>query len=215
MGQQAQCGNYRPKVSPGNNYISFHGRASETKTRPAAGYLRGLDLFFVFFQVWHLNPQWLEPDFPDWGSRFSIVKLLWKSRWDFSLLLSWLLCSPVRPSAWTAVQLSMRCLLIPFLFCLSFHVLCRLQHGGADPGWSHQHRYQTSQLLWEARGWQLPRWVSASVQSCGFKQRCIKFPFFTQGNQSIMEAVQPNKMYLLQPFTSHLLGQCHYPLTGP
>lgn len=49
MGQQARCTNYRPKVGPGNNYISFHGRASETKTRSPAGYLRGLDLSFCIF----------------------------------------------------------------------------------------------------------------------------------------------------------------------
>lgn len=66
MGQQSRCSNYRPKVGPGNNYISFHGQAPEAKTRSPAGYLRGLDPFFLFFQVWHLNPWRLEADFPDW-----------------------------------------------------------------------------------------------------------------------------------------------------
>lgn len=50
-GQQPPCRNYRPKVSLGSNYISFHGQAYETKTRPPAGYLRGRDICVFFFRV--------------------------------------------------------------------------------------------------------------------------------------------------------------------
>lgn len=50
-GQQPPRGNYRPKVRLGNNYISFHGRAYETKTGPPARYSRGGRLFYSFDQV--------------------------------------------------------------------------------------------------------------------------------------------------------------------
>ncbi len=138
------------QIGPENNYISFHGQASETKTRPPAGYLRGLVPFFVFFQVWHLNPSgWRRTSLT--GVWCSIVKLLWKIK------VGWL----------TAVIMAT---LFPFgtsfhAFCLTCIFFCRLQHSGADPSWSHQHWYQTGQLLWKARRRQLPRWVCCMCRS--------------------------------------------------
>lgn len=174
MGQQAQCSNYRPKVSPGNNYISFHGRASETKTRPPAGYLRGLDLFCIFPSVTFKSPV-AGTGLPWLGFLLQHSETIMKIKvWDFSVLLLWLLCSPLRTPCKT-VWLSMRCLSFPCFVCPS--VLRRLQHGGANPSWSHQHWHQTSQLLWKARRRQLPRWVvvsSNTVSSCIF--------FFHSGN---------------------------------
>lgn len=148
-----RCSNYGPKVSPGNNYVSFHGQAYETKTRLPAGYLRGQDPFGCIFPSVTFKSLVTGSGLPwvPWVW-WSIVKLLGKSRWDQPAVVSTL--GPLKLAAFPAFCLTL-------LFCLSSRIviLFRLQHSGANPSWSHQHWYQTGQLLWKARRRQLPRWV--------------------------------------------------------
>lgn len=65
-GQHPPCSNYRPKVSLGTNYISFHGRAYETQTRPPAGYLRKQDIHDFFFSIVTLKSLEVE-NRPSWS----------------------------------------------------------------------------------------------------------------------------------------------------
>lgn len=68
--------NYRPKVSLGTNYMSFHGRACETETRPPAGYWRrrGICVWFFFFPNCDIQiPGGVEQTFLIWVQWSSVM----------------------------------------------------------------------------------------------------------------------------------------------
>lgn len=90
--------------------------------------------------------------------------------------------------------------------CLtSLLFLFRLQHSGADPSRSHQHRHQTGQLLWEAGGRQLPRWVWLFVCLCQRNSVLLSF------NASEFQVFLGRIGFL----GSYLIGQCPYPPAWP
>lgn len=194
---QSQCSNCRPKVGPGNDYMSFHGQADEIKSRLPAGYLiLALDWIFLYFSKCDiLNLQWLEANFLNWG--VNMVKLLGKIK-----------VGPL--TAAIEYDFSCRLLRLPlFPSSSGYNTVVRIPAGATNidiKQVSYSGKPEDDNYLGECA---LHMCVRAVVR---FPTAPYRIAWFSSEARSDMEAVQPNK-YLLHPLSFCLTGQCHYPLT--
>lgn len=165
-GHQSQCSNCRPKVGPGNDYMSFHGQADETKSRLPAGYLiLALDWIFLYFSKCDiLNLQRLEANFLNWG--VNMVKPLGKIK-----------VGPL--TAVTEYDFSCHLLRLPlFPSSSGYNTVVRIPAGATNidiKQVSYSGKPEDDNYLGECA-----LHMSQSVPRCGFQRRAIGLHGFLQ-----------------------------------